>query len=252
MKREEIFLMIFLATAALFTGCSGDDDETPAIVDPSGSLLIRDQPVIQGKVIIADVDVSHDSWVIIYRSNAGAQGTEILGHMGIDAGSHEDVTVQLDNNANVTVGETLWAALHVDSNENGVLDWDGTMGADVAIRSGTAIVSEAFVAKMGNTLTVEDQPVIDNSITISMINLTKTGYVSIHKDTNGTPGDRIATSELLEVGDHLNLDITFEEFGEVNVGDVLWISLWVLDGLMEQPAIGNDGNAVMTSITITE
>lgn len=260
--RRNYFLLLFFSTALFLTSCSDDDDAgTPPVVNPTGSLEVGDQAVVNGMVTIENVEVSDDSWIVIFRDNAGTQDTEILGQTHVDAGSHDNVTIDLGD-TDLTEGETLWAALHVDKGEPGIFDWDGTMGADVAIKSGNANVTRSFTVNL-NSLTVEDQAVVDNTITISNVVLEGDGWIVVHADSEGAPGAVIGVSELITAGSHDNVVITFDESAEVSVGDDLWIMLhedtgvageYEFDGESEfdHPLTGDDDAPIMTSITITE
>lgn len=262
-KMKSFQLLFFLTTALFFSACSDDDDGgAPPVIDPTGSIEVENQTVVNGTLTIDMVVISEDGWLVIYRDNAGVQGTEVLGQTHLDAGTHNDVTVELDENVELIDGETLWAALHVDENEDGIFDWNGSTGIDVAIRTGLNNVAESFIVTVDSSVTAEDQQVIDNTITVSNVNLQEAGWLVIHADADGSPGAVIGVSDPLTAGSHDDVVITLDETAEVNVGDMLWIMMhsdtgvvgeYEFDGAngLDLPVTDGEG-PIMTSITVTE
>ncbi len=265
--KRNYFLLLFFFTAMFFTSCGDDDDAGIPVVAPTGSLGVGDQTIINGMITLDDVMISDDGWVVLYRDNSGTQGTEIVGQTFIEAGTYQDVMVELDTDADISDGETLWAALHVDINRDEVLDWDGTTGGDVPVRSGANNVSESFVVSLNlpgeNSITAVDQPVTDNSITVMNVSLEESGWVVVHADADGGPGEVIGVSSVLAPGDHEDVVITLDDTAVVNVDDVLWIMLHLDNGVpgeyefdgangFDPPVLDENDDPIMTSITITE
>jgi hypothetical protein len=264
-KKKNYWLAFFLSTAMIFISCSDDDDGgTPPVIDPTGSIMVEDHSLMNGMVTINNVVISDDGWLVIYRDNVGAVGTEIIGYTHIDAGTHDDVTVELDED--VVDGETLWAALHVDDDDDGEFDWDGSTGTDVPIRTGVAHVAESFIVTVdSNSVTAENQSIgDDNSITVSNVMLEEAGWIVVHNDEDGNPGEVLGVSDLITAGSHNNVVIDLGD-SEVNVGDTLWIMLHTDTGTageyefdpesdddFDLPILDGDNQPVMISITVTE
>ncbi|WP_029036097.1 DUF7282 domain-containing protein [Salinimicrobium xinjiangense] len=268
-KQKNYLVVLFLATIGLFTACSDDDDGgAPPVIEPTGSIVVEDQTLMNGMVTVSNVEMSNDGWLVIYKDNAGVLGTEVLGHTHVEAGSHEDVTVELDESA-LTSGEVLWAALHVDSDEDGEFDWNGITGTDSPVRSGTVPVAESFTLNIDssgemNTVSVGDQAVVDGTITVDNVVLAEAGWIVVHANNDGAPGEVVGISEVLTAGNHDDVTITFNDSAEVNVGDMLWIMLHSDTGVageyefdggdngLDLPVFDGEGNPVMVSITVTE
>lgn len=263
MKESKFLMVLFIFAASFLTACSDDDDGGNPVIAPTGSIVVDDQTLMNGTVTISNVEISEDGWLVIYEDNAGVLGTEILGYVQVGDGSHEDVTVELDDDVELTSGDVLWAALHVDSDRDGQFDWDGITGTDLPVQSGSTNLAESFIVTIDeNSVTAEDQAVVDNTITISNVNLQEAGWIVVHNDEDGAAGEVIGVSEVLTAGSHDDVEITFEESAEVSVGDVLWIMLhadtgaagvYEFDGSngLDLPLTGDNG-PVMVSITITE
>lgn len=266
-KKKNFLVALFVATATLFTACSDDDDGTTPVIGPTGTIMVENQTLMDRMVTVSNVEISDDGWLLIYRNNAGILGTEILGYTHIESGSHQDVTVELDEDLEISSGEVLWAALHVDENDNNQLDWDGFTGVDIPVRSGDDPVAESFIVTIeSNSVTAADQAISDdNSITVSNVLLEEAGWIVVHNDNDEGPGEEIlAISGLITAGSHDNVEIEFEDSAEVNVGDKIWIMLHTDTGTagvyefnggangFDLPVLGADNKPVMTSITITE
>lgn len=265
-RKKNFLAVLFFATVAMFTACSDDDDGgTPPVIEPTGMVEVEDQALMNGTITVSNVEISDDGWLVIYRDNAGVQGTEILGHAHIDDGMQEDFTVDLDDDVQVTDGEMLWAALHVDSDDDGQFDWDGVTGVDVPVRSGVNPVADSFIISIDapNSLMADNQAVTDNSITVNNVTLEEDGWIVVHADNEGSPGQVIGVSDVITAGSHDDVSITFNESADVNVGDTLWLMLhsdtgaageYEFDGEngLDLPVMGEDDAPVMISITVTE
>ena len=58
-----------------------------------------------------------------------------------------------------------------------------------------------------NSITVADQDADSVAVLVSDAQLAVAGFVEIHADLNGAPGDIIGTSALLQPGDHKNVSV---------------------------------------------
>lgn len=265
-RKKNFLVALFVATATFFTACSDDDDGgTPPVIAPTGSIEVDDQTVVNGTVTVNNVEISDDGWIVIYRDNAGVIGSEILGYHHIDDGEQENVVVDLNDDIEVTNGEMLWAGLHVDSNDDGEFDWDGTTGVDVPVGSGAMQVADSFTVTVDepNSVTAGDQAVSENSITVDNVTMEEAGWLVVHADNEGAPGEVIGISDVISAGSHDNVIVTFNDSADVNVGDTLWLMLhsdtgvageYEFDGEngLDLPVMGSDDTPVMISITVTE
>jgi hypothetical protein len=190
----------------------------------------------------------------------------------LEAGNYDNVGVPLIQDANVEAGDVLWIMLHNDTGEEGVYEFDGANGLDLPVMDGDNIVmtsitiSDVTTADMSGTITVEDQPLVDNTITVDNIFLDMDGYVVVHASNADESGpmvpEIISEPVYLEAGDNPNVVINFTEDANVEVGDTVWVMLhddtgvemvYEFDGVngLDLPLMDDDG-IVVTPITITE
>lgn len=272
--KKNLLLMFMFLTALGFTACSDDDDDIEEVM-PSGSITVMDQQLDNGTLTIGNVEMSQDGWVVIHRDNGngGPMVPEIISEpVMVDAGETSDVTVQLKDGVEIEDGDTLWAMLHTDDGEIGVYEFDGSNGLDAPIMTeGGAIVTESFTVSVMNenpmgTITVVDQAVMDNTITVGTIELDQAGFVVVHAD-NGEGGPQvpeiISEPVYLEAGTNNDVEITFTESADVNVGDTLWIMLhndtgeegvYEFDGEngLDMPLTDENEDIIVTPIEVIE
>ena len=266
LKRSYLMLMIF-AMVVGFTSCSDDDDgNAQPIIDPTGSLVLGDNPYEDGTVTVSSVTMSDNGWLVVYGDDDGLMGTDVLGSTEVDEGTTSNVSINLDNSTQIQDGDVLWVALHTEVDDDNIFDWDGFDGDDEPITDGTVAVVESFVVdlpSMENSITVEDQTATDNMITLNNVTLGESGWVVVHADNEGSPGAISATPVFLEAGSHNDVEVTFNEDVELNTGDSFWAMLHSDTGVvgefefdgengLDLPIIGDDDMPVMETFTITE
>lgn len=245
------YLLLFpLLTGVFFISCSEDDDRRDEpFVKSGGFLQVRSQIYDDGTVTVDNILLSNDGWVAIYRFNSKRE--ELLGFTYVEAGEHNDVLVELDNSSDVKSGETLVAMLHGDLNTNGVFDWDGEKGIDLPLKTNGREISRIFSVMIPGEswITVEDQPVFNNSIKVANLSLDKvnkewieseTVWLVAHEETNsfGNIGDIIGISEALTIGSHDNVTVTFDK--PVKVGETILLLLYNNSGNEENFEVGID------------
>ncbi len=104
-----------------------------------------------------------------------------------------------------------------------------------------------------NTVTAPEQAG-GSEVFIERATLTDDGYVVIHEDEDGTPGEVIGASDLLPKGEHVNLIIVLDK--EVAEGDVLHAMLHkddgdgVFDPEKDLPITDAGGNPVAAQFSI--
>ncbi len=272
MKKNYLLLLFVGLLTFSFISCDEDEDDMDEVV--TGSISVEDQAVENNMVTINDLEISQDGWVVIHRDNgSGAPMVPdiISVPKQVSAGESSDVTVELKDGVELQDGETLWAMLHTDDGEIGIYEFDGSNGLDMPVTNMSgAIVMDSFdvsvmMAEPTGSLTVSDQALVDNTITVESITLDQDGWVVVHADDAGSPmvPDIISEPVFLEGGTtHENVEITLNEDAEVMAGDTLWVMLHTDTGTsMEYEFDGESGidapitdenGIVVTSIEILE
>lgn len=226
-----ILLLVLLLPAA----CSQDDDDEPATATveletpqatatarptptPSPTATATATPVPQpevealeqavdedGQFVVSRVFALEDGWLVVYADDEGAPG-EVLGHVPIEAGESSDVVVPLDA---FGVTPVLHVRLHEDSGESGEFEYpqaDEPLEVDgeevaAAVDVDVRVVVPA-VAVADQTLGQDGQVVVDS------VTAAAPGWVAVHADDGGEPGQRLGLSPVPE-GESNNVTVRF-------------------------------------------
>jgi len=140
---------------------------------------VDDQFVKDTKAVsINNIVAQQDGWIVIHATDNN--GT-VLGHAPIKAGLNQNITVPLDDTADVT--EELTAMIHIDAGVIGKYEFPGP---DVPPQLGGAIANEPFWTV--DHVRVEDQKLADDgTFTVPYVLASKDGWIVIHaNDQNGT------------------------------------------------------------------
>ncbi|WP_051286261.1 DUF7282 domain-containing protein [Salinimicrobium terrae] len=233
MKLKRFYLLMLPMILSLgLVACSDDDDNVDPVIPPSGSIMVDDDLMLQdGTLTINSVSMSDAGWVVIHRDNDGAPMVpEIISvPMMVEEGTTANVVIELEDGEVVQDGETLWVMLHTDDGQIGVYEFNGTNGLDAPIMNEAGnIVTESFTVTV-DMLTVSDQALIDNSITVQNVNLDMDGWVVIHASNEAGDGpmvpEIISEPEYVEAGSNSDVVVTFSEDANVSAGDTVWVML---------------------------
>lgn len=97
----------------------GVPDVAGDVTDPS--LIVFDQRAGGNEVRFSYVYLPHDGYVAIYGSDDEGNVTgDVLGYVPLEAGDHQNVTVEIDQE--LESGMTLWASLYRDDDGDRKLD----------------------------------------------------------------------------------------------------------------------------------
>lgn len=272
MQQKFLTLLLVALLVGTLVSCDEDDDDVTAMM-PTGTVSVEDQDFTGEMLTIADVTMSDDGWVVIHRDNGGSPMVpEIISvPTMVSAGNTSDVMVELKDGVELQDGETLWVMLHNDSGDMGTYEFDGSNGLDLPIEDDMGnIVTKSFTVNVMSeptgSLSVEDQAVADNKVSMSSITLDQPGFVVVHAD-NGEDGPVVPAiiSEplFLEAGTHEDVEVTFTEDAGVMTGDTLWAMLhtdtgeamvYEFDGEngLDMPILTEEDTPVMMSFDITE
>lgn len=100
----------------------GVPDVESDVIDPS--LIVFDQKAGGKEVRFSFVRLPHDGYVAIYGSDDEGNVTgDVLGYVPLEAGDHQNVTVEIDQE--LESGMTLWASLYRDDDGDRKLDKSG-------------------------------------------------------------------------------------------------------------------------------
>ena len=198
--------------------------ETP---DPQ-TLSVPDQELQEdGLLTIARVEAIRPGWVVIQRDEDGDVG-DIMGYVEIAEGVTEDLVIEIDP---LAATPHLYATLHADEGEQGVFEFPGP---DSPIQVDSLTVAADFMVEISvrlPSLVVSDQVMAeDETIVIDAIVATKPGWIVLHVDDQGEPGQMLGFLPV-ETGETANLSmnlnwrqaspmlhaVLYEDAGEKNV-----------------------------------
>jgi len=243
LRRMNNFLsksMLALTACAVFLGaCNKDDEEEMMEPDmPTGMLTVSDQMLSQNVVKVENVDLDQNGWVVVHASNEagdGPQVPEIISEpLLVEAGGQSDLEITLTDVANLSDGDQLWVMLHTDDGEAGAYEFDGANGLDAPITDDDGNIVMKPITVSAASITASNQTVSENSVVVDEVNASVDGWIVIHADNDGAPGEVLGQT-FVEAGVNENV--------AVDLGDAVFAGGEVLFPMLhiESPADGEYG-----------
>jgi len=166
---------------------------------------VQDQEIVEGSVTVARVVSDGPGWIVIHADADGKPGP-ILGFSPIQDGENSDVVVQLAEEGRA---DTLYAMLHADAGQVGTYEFPGEDGP---VQVDGQVVTPAFqvtggLATMTSAVEVQDQEIVEGSVTVAKVVSDGPGWIVIHADADGKPGPILGFSP---VQDGENSDVVVE------------------------------------------
>jgi hypothetical protein len=111
------------------------------------SLTLADEPLRGAVVLLNEVKVQSDAWVVVHPEAAGGgpDASTILGRSFLMHGTTERVPIELD--AVTPSGTTLFVMLHDDTGEIGTFEFNGPGTPDQPLMANDAPVVDTFVVR---------------------------------------------------------------------------------------------------------
>lgn len=245
------FALTFFAVGV--TSCSNDDDVDDIITepDPTGSITLGDQTLSGNTLIIENVTVGQDSWLVVRNAGEGTSTDYIADPMFLEAGSYDDVEIELNENANLTgdeAGDDIEVSLHVDDQNRGTpgtFDYDGQSGIDAPITSttGEAVMENVNVRAPG--LNIDDDQVVteNNEVTFNSVNLARDGWIVLYASNEDGTIDltEIVGSRFVEAGEYTDLTVAFDDPDADFSGQTIHVRLHNDDPADQQFTFGSSG-----------
>lgn len=224
-----LFLMLGL------TGCSDDDDgvieETPTA---TGSITASDQTISGNTLIVENVTVGQDSWLVARNAGSETEADIVSEAVFVEEGSHDNIELPLMNTANLTGdvdGDDFVLMLHEDNPNEGTqgqYDYATLSGEDRPIMDATTGQNvRADITTTSPTFEVEDQAVVDNSVTFSSVRTGPTGgWITLYnQNDDGSRSDEIIGTTYVEAGDESPQTVTFREGFTYTPGQTIYPNL---------------------------
>jgi hypothetical protein len=188
--------------------------DAPAADTPA--ISVAAQFIENGLVHIDRVTSLTPGWVVIHIAQDGSPGP-VAGYAPVGPGTTENVRVRIDP---LLATPTLYAMLHTDDGEIGVYEFDGQSGLDNPVSVDGAIVTPAFGATV---IAMSDQFPLDNAVTVDSVTTDTGGWLVIHTDGGGVPGQVIGQAAV-SAGTTANVRVPITEgYGNFAVWPMLHV-----------------------------
>src|SRR6266545_6102832 len=226
---------------------------------PTVAVDAGDQPVVDGAITVASVTAGQDGWIVAHLDENGAPG-KVLGQTAVKTGDNKDVKIKLSED--VPAGGKLWPMLHIDAGTIGTYEFPGPdapviVDGNIVMKqiAVTAPAAAAPAAAEKDAVDVDDQAIVNGSITVAEIYASQDGWIVAHLDEGGKPG-KVIGHTAVKKGESNNVVIKLSE--DVPAGGKLWPMLHIDAGAIgtyefpgpDAPVIV-DGNIVMKQIAVT-
>lgn len=261
--------MVALVTAACSYESSGTTTTTtlpvedrPALTSP-GSLTVSDQRSEGSSLIVDSVALPAPGWVVLRADSGGSPG-ELIGISDrLPAGFITGVTVPLL----IPLAEdaTLHLALHIDVDDDGSFVYeppDGFVDGIATTAEGdpvTAVVRVTLLPPLSpGDAFVEEQVTDGTTVVVAGALLPAAGFVALHANEGGEPGEVLAITGLLDAGEVV--EFTFEVDPPLAATGIVFVVVWVdrdEDGVFgpgegaDEVAIRADGGLAVAEVLIT-
>ncbi len=198
------------------------------------------------EVVVAEVTLPAPGFVAVQRDEDGVPGA-ILGLSGLlPEGTSRDVAIPLNQPA--AGPQTIFAVAYIDRDGDGMAGITAADSPDEvaqAFDGGPARASAEITVVLITpaVLEVEDQEGDGTAVVIASATLPSPGFLEVRADEGGSPGWRLAVSELLPTGTATDVELELRE--ALAADAVLWVRVRIdLDG---DGAVGEDDPIALTA-----
>ncbi|UII21346.1 DUF7282 domain-containing protein [Fulvivirga ligni] len=237
----------------------------------TASFSVTDQTIMDNMITVSSATFNKDGWIVIHADNG--EGAPVVPAIisvpkYVEAGTSEDIMVEFKEDANVMAGDKIWVMLHTDNGTMMEYEFDGANGFDGPIfdDDGNMVITQITVdlVPMGS-LTVTNQPILDNMLTVGSVTMNKAGWIVVHNDTGENapvvPGI-ISTPKYVEAGTTAKVELMINEGAQINENGKVWVMLHTDDGTMmeyefdgsensnDKPILDTESQVVMTQISV--
>jgi PGF-CTERM protein len=198
-------------------------DDGDIVVDPgevriAATVQFDGGPSAGSTVTVDRVDLPEAGFVTVHDASLTAGETlgSVRGATYLEAGVHEDVTVELD--APLRTSQTAFAMPHLDTNDNEEYDFVTAEGGEDGpfIDDGDIVLDPGKVSATSQ-VSFSDQSVEDGTVTVDSVTLHNGGFVTVHGPTladGEALGSVLGTSAYLGPGTHENVTVELDRVPE--------------------------------------
>lgn len=205
-----------------------DPGELPPATGPA-DIVMEDQDIEGGSVIISSVTLPSDGWVVVRGDDGGAPG-EMLG-ISSPLKSGLIASVQVPFFVPIEEAVVLHASVHIDADSDGVFSYEPPEFIDpvATTAAGEAAMVSAHIGLLPPLdpadAAINEQRTDGSTVFVAGVTLPAPGFVAIHRTENGEPGAILAFSELLAAG--TTTDLVFEPDPALRESEVIWVVAYI-------------------------
>ncbi len=209
-----LFPMLHVDTGAAgeyeFGAVEGAD--APVIVDGSVAVVafstapgisVVDQ-LVTDSVTVDSALCAGPCFVVIHQEANGTFGGVAGVSDPLPAGLNTDIVIPVDPSL---LTPNLWPMLHDDTGVEGTYEFGTVEGADGPVVVDGQVVTFAIATQP--SITMSNQPVVDNTVTVESVLIDRPGWLVIHNEENGTYGP-VAGLVAIPEGSSTNLVIELD------------------------------------------
>lgn len=207
------------------------------VTAPVGKLTVSNQVISQNMVWVESTELPADGWLVVHRDN-GSGGPIVPNIISepvyVSAGVSEDILVPILSTESLSDGETIWVMLHEDNGMTGKYEFDGNNGFDGPYFTEDGNIAITPITIQSADIEVEDQSVINNTITIKNVLAARDGWLVIHND-NGSGGivlPEIIGKVQVSAGMNTDLVVNLDANNTYTVGQKLFPMLHLDNGII--------------------
>ena len=161
-------------------------------------MIILDQPLIDGNLIVEQVISPEPRWIVVNYDEDGRPSDTIIGFAHVGAGLNEQILIDL---VNTSVTPRLYLRFYEDNDPINEFD---VPGVDVPLQYDGRQLDPFIVSTTpGNYLTIRDQPLTE-MITVPYAVVETDGWVVVYTDSEGELGEIVGQTA---VGPGINRDV---------------------------------------------
>lgn len=171
-----------------------------------------DQISADGTVVLRNVFVMVDRYVVLYSDDGGAPD-EVIGQRAVASGSHAAVVIDIEDDrwADIEGTGTVWALIHGDDGDN-EFDPDEDVLVESARHDGVSFTLRKATDGNAHVVPAASSGIETTTPTISLrrVALPSDGYLVLHSVNNGSR-DAVVGWTALEGGVHEDVQVSVDE-----------------------------------------
>jgi hypothetical protein len=206
-------------------------------------LRLFTQYAIENQLTAKRVTLDQPGWIVVRTTDSDGAGSPVVGRTWVDAGTHQDVIIELDEALGLAEKEItrLEATLHHDTGTLKQFEYSGSDTLDPPVQRGNTTVTSSFFAQHTDSepessITVRNQQLTNRTFVVDEVVASEPADMVIHRgrrDRPFIPG--IIGKVRVAPGTSRNVEVPLFDEATVVCGETLWPMLHVRSESSDQP-----------------